>query len=94
MKTAKTFITLRSFLVVNLSVLFLVGIVSFPALAAEKPIKIGVLLAQTGHFASLTKYVIDGFKVSMDEVNHSVAGRPIEVIYADGRPRRPGIRHG
>ena len=82
---------LRSFLVSNLTVLVIVCIAALPSMAADKPIKVGALLAQTGHFASLTKYIIDGFKVYMDEVGYEVAGRPIEVIYEDAGPGDPAF---
>lgn len=62
-----------------------------PAFAAKKPIKIGVLLARTGHFASLTTYVIDGFNVAIESVNHKVAGRDIKVIIEDAGPGDPAF---
>lgn len=89
MKKGKTFQRALLFVLALSLIVVLTG--GTTAVAAEKPIKIGVLLAQTGHFASLTKYVIDGFKVYMDKVGYQVAGKPIEVIYEDSGPGDPAF---
>jgi branched-chain amino acid transport system substrate-binding protein len=52
--------------------------------AAEKgPIKIGFIAPLTGPFAQLGMDMVDGFKMFMDEINNTVAGRKIEVIVED-----------
>jgi branched-chain amino acid transport system substrate-binding protein len=58
------------------------------AAAAGKPIKIGLLEELTGTLAQTGKDNQDAFNLYLDSINHTVAGRPIEVVVADieGKP--------
>ena len=47
------------------------------------PIKIGVLDPLTGTLANVGKDNSDGFKLYLQSINNTIAGRPIEVIVAD-----------
>ena len=68
----------------TLLVCLVVGGVSTEAGAAEKgPIKIGFITAVTGNFAQHGNDMLDGFKMFLDEVNYTVAGRKIELIVED-----------
>lgn len=51
--------------------------------AASGPIKIGLLLAQTGPFAALGSGVMKGFEMGIEEANNTVAGRQIQLVKAD-----------
>lgn len=54
------------------------------AQAAQKgPIKIGFVAPSTGPFAQLGIDMVEGFKMFMDEMNNTVAGRPIQIIVED-----------
>jgi branched-chain amino acid transport system substrate-binding protein len=61
---------------------------SAAAAGNSAPIKIGVLQPLTGIYANQGKDHTDGFKLYIDSINSTVAGRKIEVIYADdqGQP--------
>ena len=68
----------------TLLVCLVVGGVSTEAGAAEKgPIKIGFIAAVTGNFAQFGNDMLDGFKMFLDEINYTVAGRKIELIVED-----------
>ena len=75
----------------GLALVLFAGVSVTPTLAAEKPIKIGVCLARTGPFTSLVAFLIDGLKVSLDEVGGKVAGRPFEVVWEDEGPGDPAF---
>jgi branched-chain amino acid transport system substrate-binding protein len=52
--------------------------------AAEKgPIKIGFIAPHTGNFAQLGMDMVAGFKMFLEEINYTVAGRKIELIVED-----------
>ena len=52
--------------------------------AADKgPIKIGFISPQTGNFAQMGLDMVTGFKMYLDEINNTVAGRKIELIVED-----------
>jgi branched-chain amino acid transport system substrate-binding protein len=52
--------------------------------AADKgPIKIGFIAPQTGNFAQIGLDMVTGFKMFLDEINNTVAGRKIELIVED-----------
>ena len=54
------------------------------AQAADKgPIKIGFIAPQTGNFAQIGLDMVTGFKMFLDEINNTVAGRKIELIVED-----------
>jgi branched-chain amino acid transport system substrate-binding protein len=54
------------------------------ALAAEKgPIKIGFIAAITGNWAQFGNDMVDGFKLFLNEINYTAAGRKIEFIVED-----------
>lgn len=51
--------------------------------AAGGPIKIGVLIPLTGPQATVGQDHQDGLKLYLKSVNNTIAGRPVEAIYAD-----------
>ena len=54
------------------------------AQGAEKgPIKIGFISPHTGNFAQMGLDMVDGFKMYLQEINYTVAGRKIELIVED-----------
>ena len=59
------------------------GIIQTANAAEKGPIKIGFIAPLTGPFAQLGMDMVDGFKMFMDEINNTVAGRKIEVIVED-----------
>jgi branched-chain amino acid transport system substrate-binding protein len=68
--------------------LFLFSICLIPlgaaAGAVEKgPIKIGFIAPHTGNFAQLGMDMVAGFKMFLEEINYTVAGRKIELIVED-----------
>ena len=74
----------------RLSAIALVGlaaVASQPAYAQE-PIKIGVMFPLTGPLSSQGGPERDAIKLAFDEANNTVAGRKIELLFADsaGRP--------
>jgi branched-chain amino acid transport system substrate-binding protein len=71
-----------AFRIAMLAMLMLVS--GSPALAAEKgPIRIGFIAPITGNWAQLGMDMVDGFKMYLDEINYTVAGRKIEFIVED-----------
>jgi len=68
---------------IPLFVLVLSLIVSPIAHGAENEIKIGFLSAFTGVFSSFGKMQQEGAVLALEEVDYEVAGKKIEVIYAD-----------
>jgi branched-chain amino acid transport system substrate-binding protein len=72
------------FFVAVLIVFFCIGAYPYPAFSAAKgPIKIGFIAATTGNFASFGGGMVKGFKLYLDEINWTVAGRKIEFIVED-----------
>ena len=71
---------------------FCIGtVLSFSAVAAE-PIKIGVLLPQSGVFGGLGKDQTLGLNMGFDDFGREVDGRPIKLIYADTESKPgPGL---
>jgi branched-chain amino acid transport system substrate-binding protein len=53
------------------------------ALAAKKPIRIGVMATLTGAFATLGEESVDGVKLALEEVNNEIAGRPVKLFIED-----------
>jgi len=71
---------------VFIAVLLCLGIGGMGTVAqgAEKgPIKIGFISPHTGNFAQMGLDMVDGFKMYLDEINYTVAGRKIELIVED-----------
>src|SRR5438093_12343902 len=56
--------------------------------AAAQPIRIGVLLPLTGPLSPTAKDQQTGFNDYLASINNAVAGRPVQLIYADteGKP--------
>lgn len=63
------------------------------AAAAAEPIKVGVLLPSSGVYAGLGNDQALGLELGFDDFGREVAGRPIELIYADTESK-PGIGLG
>ena len=57
----------------------------FEESVGREPIKIGVILAETGPSTGLDTEVRDGMLMSVDEINSfdGINGRPIELIFVD-----------
>ncbi|HLG72732.1 MAG TPA: ABC transporter substrate-binding protein [Chloroflexota bacterium] len=53
--------------------------------AARGPVRIGVLLPLTGPQATVGKDHQDGLNLYLKSVNNTIAGRPIELIFADSQ---------
>jgi branched-chain amino acid transport system substrate-binding protein len=51
--------------------------------ASKEPIKIGALLTLSGPFVSAGEALKEGLETYLDEVNRTIAGRKVEVIYED-----------
>ncbi len=51
--------------------------------AGKGPIKIGFIAPLTGNFAQIGLDMVDGFKLYLDEIKYTVAGRKIELIVED-----------
>jgi branched-chain amino acid transport system substrate-binding protein len=73
----------------KLCALALVTLVAIAAVApavpaADKPpIKIGLITPKTGNFAQMGIDMSDGFKLYLQEIDHQVAGRRIELVEED-----------
>lgn len=72
----------------GIGIIFFIFLLSFgmvqKATAADKgPIKIGFTAALTGNFARYGQDMVSGFKMYMDEINWSVAGRKVEMVIED-----------
>ena len=91
MKKERSFGQLKFLFVSILTVFFVWAVWTAPTLAADKPIKIGVLLARTGPFTGLAAPVIDGLKLAFDEAGYKVAGKPFEVVWEDEGPGDPAF---
>jgi len=53
------------------------------AIAAKRPIKIGFIAPVAGGHAKLGMDMVAGFKMYLDEINYTVAGRKIELLVQD-----------
>ncbi len=91
MKKMRSLKQLRLLFVLALAVLFMTCVGISPTLAADKPIKIGVLLARTGPFTSLVAYILDGLKLSFEQAGNKVGGKTFEVVYEDEGPGDPAF---
>ncbi len=64
-------------------------------LAAQEPIKVGMLMTYVGPFALFARYEAKGARVLIDQVNRSggINGRPIEIVNYDteGKPDRAAV---
>jgi branched-chain amino acid transport system substrate-binding protein len=72
--------------IVFVGVLWLTGICSFPAMAAE-PIKIGTIFAKTGIAAVQNASYIEMVELAVEELNSQggVLGHPVELIVLDNK---------
>ena len=70
------------------AVALLLALATVRASNAADPIRIGYLGPLTGIFAQAGKDMLDGLKLSLEQVNHEVAGRKIELVIEDsqGKP--------
>jgi len=91
MNKRKSFGQVKFLFVLVLAVLFIGSAWAGTAAAAEKTIKIGVVLARTGPFASIVGHVLDGLKLSFEQPGGKVAGKTFEVIYEDEGPGDPAF---
>lgn len=71
-----------------LGVLLLVALTPGLAWGQKGPIKIGFLAPMTGGAAQVGKDMVNGLSMWLDEQNHQIAGRKVELIVEDnqGRP--------
>lgn len=82
-KNKKFGIVISIFIFAFAGILFGEGFQSM-ALAAEKePIKIGFIAGITGNWAQFGNDMVDAFKMYLNEINYTVAGRKIEFIVED-----------
>jgi branched-chain amino acid transport system substrate-binding protein len=71
----------------------LTGTLFAPAIAQNAPIKIGVLSPLSGVFSSLGMHLVNGIKMSFDEVGNKIAGRPVTFIVEDTEAKpQEGLR--
>jgi len=63
-------------------VVLLVALLGAGVLAAE-PIRVGVLVPQTGAFAGLGADGVEGVKLAFEEINYEIAGRPVQLFFED-----------
>ncbi len=54
-----------------------------PAMAQQKPIKIGFVSTFSGPVAVIGNDMRNSFELALDHMGHKMAGRPVEVIYED-----------
>lgn len=64
----------------------ILAMTGLPASAQEKdPIRIGVIASLSGAYAQLGADAIDGIKIAFEEIDHTIAGRPVEIFIEDGQ---------
>ena len=80
-------------LVVTLGVLGLATAVTTP-LAAQEPVRVGVLTIRSGPIASCGRQMEDGLQFALKERGGVIAGRKIEVFFGDsaGQPAQTRAR--
>ncbi len=63
----------------------------FPALAQEKPIKLGVLFIMSGPMGGYGKHGMQAVQMAVDEINAQggILGRKVEAIFADTKLQAP-----
>jgi branched-chain amino acid transport system substrate-binding protein len=67
-----------------LAVVVAVGAGALAVAAQDKgPIKIGFIVPKTGNFAQMGMDKLEGFKLYLNEIDYSIAGRKIELIVED-----------
>jgi branched-chain amino acid transport system substrate-binding protein len=72
--------------IVIISFIWLIGVVSFPAIAVE-PVKIAAIFAETGIATSHNAPHIQMVKLAVEEINNQggLLGRPVELIIIDNK---------
>ncbi len=63
----------------------------FPALAQEKPIKLGVLFIMSGPMGGYGKHGVQAVQLALDEINAQggILGRKVEALFADTKLQAP-----
>ena len=75
---------MQKLLALTLVTLFAATVLVPAAPAADKPpIKIGFIAPKTGNFAQFGIDMLDGFKLYLNEIDYTIAGRKVEVIEED-----------
>jgi branched-chain amino acid transport system substrate-binding protein len=78
---------------VAVAALPLTGKVFSPAIAQAAPIKVGVLSPLSGVFSSLGMHYVNGIKMSFDETDNKIAGRPVTLVIEDTEAKpQEGLR--
>ena len=78
---------------VAVAALPLTGKVFSPAIAQAAPIKVGVLSPLSGVFSSLGMHYVNGIKMSFDEMDNKIAGRPVTLAIEDTEAKpQEGLR--
>ncbi len=91
MRKGRSFKYFKFLFVPVVTFLFTICMFTVSAFTAEKSIKIGVILARTGPFASICAYILDGFKLSMEQAGLKAGGKTIELVYEDEGPGDPAF---
>ncbi len=70
-----------------LLILIFVGLSASVAVAQSKPVKVGVLLCQTGGCAATGMAALHGIQIAVDEINNSggLLGQRVEIVTQDSR---------
>ena len=66
-----------------LTVLAITALTPVMQAADKPPIKIGFIAPKTGNFAQMGIDQLDGFKLYLNEIDYTIAGRKVEVIEED-----------
>lgn len=63
--------------------IFLLCLFSISQTFAQEPIRIGILSPLTGAFAGPGHDAVEGIKLSFEELDYKVAGRPVQLFFED-----------
>src|SRR5213083_458064 len=70
-----------------LGVAALVALIAAPALAQQRPVKIGFISTFSGPTAVIGNDMRNSFELALDHLGRKVGGLPVEVVYEDDQQR-------
>lgn len=71
----------------NVAGLALAGALPTPAVAQKSPLRIGLMLPETGVYAEIGHQSVQGFNLRLEQLGGKIGGRPVEFVRVDDQSR-------